>query len=91
MKLKHIPMLGGYQKIGENHLGFQIKSHLEYLRVSLKVMPFLKLVWGEMTVERTKGTKIKVLFQGLHMTRDIFMLVNDLKFCILDTPFKIAF
>jgi hypothetical protein len=44
MKLKHIPMLGRYQKKGENHLGFQVKSHLENLKVSLRVMPFLKLV-----------------------------------------------
>jgi len=46
---------------------------------------------GEIMVKRAKGAKVKVLFQGLHMTHVIFALVFNLKFCILDTPFNIAF
>jgi hypothetical protein len=30
-------------------------------------------------------------FQGLHMTHVISMLVYNLRFCILDTPFNITF
>jgi hypothetical protein len=36
-------MLGGYKKKGENQAGFQIGFHLEYLWVSLLVIPYLKL------------------------------------------------
>ncbi len=36
-------------------------------------------------VKGAKGTKVKVLFQGLHVTHVIFMLVYNLKFCILNT------
>jgi hypothetical protein len=46
---------------------------------------------GEIMVKGTKATKVKFLFQGLHMTRVIHALVYDLKLCILDTPFNIAF
>jgi hypothetical protein len=38
------PVLGGYQKRDENQPGFQVDFHLEYLRVSLTVMPFLKVI-----------------------------------------------
>jgi hypothetical protein len=42
--------------------------------------------------QRTKGAKIlKVIFQGLHMTRVIFTLVYNLKFCISDTSFSTTF
>ncbi len=40
---------------------------------------------GENMVKRTKGTEVKVLFQGSHMTHDIFVLVYNFKFCILNT------
>jgi hypothetical protein len=42
-------------------------------------------------VKRAMDAKVKVLFQGLHMTCVIFVLVYNLKFCISDTPFNIAF
>jgi len=31
------------------------------------------------------GTKVKVLFQGLHMTHVIYVLVYNLNFCYFDT------
>jgi len=46
---------------------------------------------GEIIVKGAKGTKVKVLFQGLHMTCVIPVLVYNLKFFILDTPFSTAF
>jgi len=47
--------------------------------------------WGEVTVKGDKVTKVKVFFQGLHMTCVIFALVYNLKFCVLDTPFNTTF
>jgi hypothetical protein len=35
-------------------------------------------------VKGTRGTHVKVIFQGLHMTRVIFGLVYNLLFIILD-------
>jgi hypothetical protein len=49
------------------------------------------LMWGEIMIKGAKGTKVKVLFQGLHMTRVIFVLVYNFKLYILDTPFNITF
>jgi hypothetical protein len=46
---------------------------------------------GEITAKRAKGDKVKVLFQGLQMTRIISMLVYNFVFYILDTPFKNTF
>jgi hypothetical protein len=46
---------------------------------------------GENIVKGAGGVKIKIHFQGLHMTHVVFMLVYKLKFCILGTPFNIAF
>jgi hypothetical protein len=46
---------------------------------------------GEITVKGAKGAKVKVLFQGLHMTHVIIVLVYNLKFYISNTPFNIAF
>jgi hypothetical protein len=46
---------------------------------------------GEITVKGAKVAKVKVLFQGLHMTRVIFALVYNLKLCISDTPFNNVF
>jgi hypothetical protein len=34
--------------------------------------------WDENMVKEVKGTKVKVVFQGLHMTRVIFVLVCNL-------------
>jgi hypothetical protein len=39
----------------------------------------------------TKGAKVKVFFQGLHMTHVIFVLVYNLNFFISDNPFNIIF
>jgi hypothetical protein len=46
---------------------------------------------GEKTVKKAKGTKVKVLFQGLHMTHVIPTLAYNLKYCILNTPFGTTF
>jgi hypothetical protein len=35
---------------------------------------------SEITIKGTKGTKVKVFFQGLHMACVIFVLVYNLKF-----------
>jgi hypothetical protein len=45
----------------------------------------------ENMVKGAKGAKLKVLFQGLHMICVIFVLVYNLKFYILNTPFNITF
>jgi hypothetical protein len=37
---------------------------------------------GEITVKGARGAKVKVLFQGLHMTHVILALVYNLKFYI---------
>jgi len=50
-----------------------------------------KAMWGEIMVKKARGAKVKVLFQGLHITRVIFALVYNLKFCISNTPFNNAF
>jgi hypothetical protein len=42
-------------------------------------------------VKGVRGTNVKVLFQGLHMTSVIFVLVYNLKICILGTPFNTTF
>jgi hypothetical protein len=46
---------------------------------------------SEIMVKGATGAKVKILFQGLHMTHIIPMLVYDLKFYISDTPFNISF
>jgi hypothetical protein len=45
--------------------------------------------WGEVMVKGARGAKVKIFFQGLHMTHVIFALVYNLKFCILDASFNI--
>jgi uncharacterized membrane protein len=45
---------------------------------------------GENMVKGAKGAKVKVIFQGFHMTHVIFVLVYYLIFNILDTQFNIA-
>ncbi len=56
----------------------------------IKLSKYINLV-GEITAKGAKGAKVKVLFQGLHMTNVIFVLVYKLKFCISDTPFSTTF
>jgi hypothetical protein len=46
---------------------------------------------GEIMIKRAKGAKVKVIFQGLHMTCVILALVYNLKFLILDTPLRTTF
>jgi hypothetical protein len=46
---------------------------------------------GENMVKGTKGAKVEVIFQGLHITCVIFVLVYNFKFCISYIPFNIAF
>ncbi len=46
---------------------------------------------GENMVKRARGTKVKVLFQGLHMTCVVFVLAYNLIFHILGSPLNIAF
>jgi hypothetical protein len=45
---------------------------------------------GESMIKGAKGVNVKVLFQGLHMTHVISMLVYNFKFYILGTPFNIT-
>jgi hypothetical protein len=50
-----------------------------------------KIQLGENMVKGTRGAKVKVFFQGLHMTCVILLLVYNFRFCISGTPFNIAF
>jgi hypothetical protein len=52
---------------------------------------FNKMVEGEITVKGARGAEVKVLFQGLHMTRVIHALIYNFKFCMSYTPFSTAF
>jgi hypothetical protein len=45
----------------------------------------------ENMVKGAKGTKVKILFEGLCVTSITFVLVYNFKFCISNTPFNIAF
>jgi hypothetical protein len=38
--------------------------------------------------QKTKGGKVQVLFQGLHITHVIFVLVYNFKIYILNTQFN---
>jgi len=49
------------------------------------------MILDEVIVKRARGAKVKVFFQGLHMTCVIFVLVYNLKFCISNTPFNTTF
>ncbi len=67
-----------------------------YMFLPQTIISFYKLIffkfksnpWGENMVKKAKGAKVKILFQRLQMTRVIFVLVYNLKFCILDTQFS---
>jgi hypothetical protein len=37
----------------------------------------MEIYLGENTVKRARATKVKVFFQGLHMTRVVFVLVYN--------------
>jgi hypothetical protein len=45
----------------------------------------------EITIKGARGANMKVLFQGLHMTCVILMLVYNLKLYISNTPFSTTF
>jgi hypothetical protein len=45
---------------------------------------------GENTLKGIKGAKVKVLFQGLHMIRGIYVLVYNFSFYIVDIQFNIV-
>jgi hypothetical protein len=49
------------------------------------------ILLGENTIKGARGAKVEVLFQGLHMTHVIFVLVYNFKICISNTPFNTAF
>jgi hypothetical protein len=46
---------------------------------------------GEITVKGAMGAEVKIIFEGMHMTLVIFALVYNLKLCISNTLFNIAF
>jgi len=46
---------------------------------------------GEKTIKGAKGNKVKVLFQGLHVTCVIFVLVYNFKIYILSIFVDITF
>jgi hypothetical protein len=45
---------------------------------------------GENMIKGVKGIKVNFLFQGLHMTHVVSMLVYNFKFCILGIALNIA-
>jgi hypothetical protein len=53
----------------------------------------INLIEGSLGANKVKGTmatKVKVLFQQLYMTCDIYVLVYNLIFCIIRTQFTIV-
>jgi hypothetical protein len=58
--------------------------------VFLTIEP-LVMFGGENMVKGARGAKVKILFQELNMIHVIFVLVYNLKFCILSIPFNITF
>jgi hypothetical protein len=59
------------------------------MKVQPQQITFFNL--GENIVKGAKGTKIKVIFQGLHMTHVIFVLIYNFKFCVSSTLFNTTF
>jgi hypothetical protein len=49
------------------------------------------MLQSENMVKGAKRAKVKILFQGLHMTFVVFVSVYNFKICISDTLFNIAF
>ncbi len=50
----------------------------------------MRFLEGGNRIKGAKGTKVKVIFQGWHMTHVIYLLVYNLVFSILDTQFNIT-
>jgi hypothetical protein len=82
----------------------KVEAHKIFVLCSRKVMQqawekiidvqkgfFFCVLWGEIMVKKAKGAKVKVIFQGLHMTHVIFALVYNFVFCILKAPFNTTF
>jgi hypothetical protein len=49
------------------------------------------ILLGENTIKGARGAKVEVLFQGLHMTHVILVLVHNFIIFISNTPFNITF
>ncbi len=50
----------------------------------------MKFLEGENTIKRARGTKVKVLFQGLHMTHVIMCWFITYNFVFWNTQFNIT-
>ncbi len=64
-----------------------LKKNLPLL-VKLLFFGWVQTLQGENKIKGTRGTKVKFRFQGLHMIHVIFVLVYNIKVCILDTQFN---
>jgi hypothetical protein len=64
-----------------------------FIIVSVNVLFFSHItiiLLGENIVKGARGAKVEVLFQGLHMTHVILVLVYNFIICISNTPFNTA-
>jgi hypothetical protein len=75
----------------------KVKTHLEgkvylitYYHHERKFVLEIMIQKGENKVKGARGAKVKVLFQGFHVTC-VFVLVYNFKIYISGTPFYIAF
>jgi hypothetical protein len=66
----------------QTHDLFPITSYLAQNQSCIKLKWGSKIHLGENMVKGTRVVKVKVLFQGLYMTRVIFALVYNLVFWI---------
>jgi len=68
------------------------KSRILVMALTLETLQMDFFLMDENMVKGVKGTKVKVLFQRLHMTCVIkFVLFYNFKMFISGTPFNIAF
>ncbi len=63
-------------------------THIVIVQITIY---FVYISLGENMIKGTRATKVKVLFQGLHIAHVIFVLVYNFIICILNTSFNIAF
>jgi len=68
-----------------------LKFHVNYKKNNQFSIDSILSHMGEITVKGAKGTKVKVLFQGAHMTCVIPRLVYNFKKFISDTSFNTTF
>ncbi len=74
-----------------SHNIIMFKSFLKvYQEVKIINYIIFKMILGEIMVKGARGAKVKVFFQGLHMTCVIFVLVYNL-FYISNTPLNTTF